>query len=58
MNTLRLEAAAGVGMGWLLGAMTIVFFAAFLYWVWYAYAPSHKSRLDQAALLPFDGGEG
>jgi cbb3-type cytochrome oxidase subunit 3 len=52
------EAAASIEMGWLLGVMTAVFFAAFLYWVWYAYAPSHKRRLEEAALLPFDGGEG
>lgn len=57
MNTLTREAAASIHMGWMLGVMTAVFFAAFLYWVWYAYAPSHKSRLDEAALLPFDGGE-
>jgi cbb3-type cytochrome oxidase subunit 3 len=51
------EAAASVEMGWLLGVMTAVFFAAFLYWIWYAYAPGHKERLDEAALLPFEGGE-
>jgi cbb3-type cytochrome oxidase subunit 3 len=58
VNTLMREAAASIEMGWLLGVMTAVFFAAFLYWVWYAYAPSHKRRLEEAALLPFDGGEG
>ena len=57
MNTLMREAAASVEMGWLLGAMTAVFFLAFVYWVWYAYAPSHRERLDEAALLPFEGGE-
>ncbi len=57
MNTLMREAAASVEMGWLLGAMTAVFFLVFLYWVWYAYAPGHKERLDEAALLPFEGGD-
>jgi len=58
MNTLTREAAASVEMGWLLGVMTAVFLASFLYWLWYAYAPSHKARFEDAALMPFDGGEG
>jgi cbb3-type cytochrome oxidase subunit 3 len=58
MNPLMREAAASVEMGWLLGVMTAVFLASFLYWCWYAYAPSHKPRMDRAALMPFDGGEG
>ena len=58
MNTLMTEAAASIEMGWLLGAVTAVFFASFLYWIWYAYWPSHKAQLDEAALMPFDGGEG
>ena len=58
MNPLKLEAAASVQMGWLLGALTILFFASFLYWIWYAYAPSRKQFMDEASLIPFDGGEG
>ena len=51
------EAGASVAMGWLSGLMTAVFFAAFLYWIWYAYAPSRKPLMDEAALIPFDGEE-
>ncbi len=58
MNTLMREAAASVDMGWLLGGMTLVFFASFLYWTWYAYAPSRKEFMEKAALLPFEGGGG
>lgn len=57
MNTLMREAGASVEMGWLLGVMTAVFFASFLYWIWYAYAPSRKPMMDEAALIPFDGEE-
>lgn len=58
MNPLRVEAAASVQMGWLLGVVTVLFFVSFLYWVWYAYAPSRKQIMHEASLIPFDGGEG
>ena len=57
MNTLMREAADSVAMGWLLGGMTIVFFASFLYWIWYAYAPSRREFMEEASRLPFEGGE-
>ena len=37
--------------------VTVVAFVAFLGIVWWAYAPSRKSKLDEVALLPFDGDE-
>jgi len=58
MNTLMREAGASVDLGWLLGGMTLVFFAAFLYWTWYAYAPSHRQSMEEASRLPFEGEEG
>ena len=59
MNPLLREAAASVQMGWLLGAMTVLFFLAFLGWVWYAYKPGHKELMEELAQMPFmDGGEG
>ena len=39
-------------------ALTVVFFASFVYWIWYAYAPSRKQFMHEASLIPFDGGEG
>lgn len=58
MNPLKVEAVASVHMGWLLGALTVVFFVSFVYWIWYAYAPSRKQFMHEASLIPFDGGEG
>lgn len=58
MNPLMSEAGASVGMGWLLGLLTVVFFASFLWWVWYAYTPKHRELMREASLMPFDGGEG
>jgi cbb3-type cytochrome oxidase subunit 3 len=58
VNTLTREAAASVEFGWLLGVMTAVFFVTFMYWVWYAYAPSRRGMMQEAARMPFDGGEG
>lgn len=58
MNPLLNEASASVGMGWLLGVMTVVFFAIFLGWVWYAWSPGNRHIMDEAAQLPFtEGGE-
>ncbi|MFQ5536882.1 MAG: cbb3-type cytochrome oxidase subunit 3 [Gemmatimonadota bacterium] len=59
MNPLIKEAAASVQMGWLLGVMTVVFFVVFLGWVWWAYNPRNRERMEEAAMMPFmDGGEG
>jgi len=57
VNTLTREAASSVELGWVLGLLTVVFFLAFIYWFWYAYAPSHRARMTEASLMPFDGGE-
>lgn len=35
--------------------LTLAAFAAFAGIVWWAYAPSRKSRFERDALLPFDG---
>jgi cbb3-type cytochrome oxidase subunit 3 len=39
-----------------LGVLTVLFLLGFLWWVWYAYAPKHKTMLEEAARLPFDDG--
>ena len=58
MNTLLNDAAASVELGWLVGGMTLVFLATFLFWVWYAYAPKHREAMEEAGRMPFmDGGE-
>jgi len=58
MNTLLEHAAESVGMGWLLGMMTVVFLAIFLSWVWYAYRPKHRALMEELGRMPFsDGGD-
>ena len=57
MNPVLHQAAESIGLGWLLGAMTIFFLACFLAWVWWAYTPRHKAMWDKAAMLPFNDGE-
>ena len=54
MNPLINQAAQTVEGGWLLGVMTAVFLLTFLYWLWYAYAPGHKERMEAAGWLPFE----
>ena len=34
--------------------MTALFLVTFLYWLWYAYAPSHRARHEQAGRMPFE----
>jgi len=54
MNPLIREAASSVDMGWLLGLMTVVFLLAFLWWIWWAYAPSRRSLMEEYGRIPFD----
>ena len=58
MNALLADAAESVGMGWLLGMMTVVFLAIFLAWAWYAYRPKHRDLMEELGRMPFtDGGD-
>lgn len=52
MNPIIRAAVDSIQLGWVLGIMTVVFVAAFVFWTWYAYAPSHRRRMDEAAQLP------
>ena len=54
MNPLINEAAGSIQGGWVLGVMTAIFFATFLYWFWYAYAPKHRERMEAAGRIPFE----
>ena len=59
MNPLLEEAASAVEAGWILGVMTVVFLAIFLWWAWWAYSPRNKDLMDEASRMPLgDGGEG
>jgi cbb3-type cytochrome oxidase subunit 3 len=58
MNPLLHEAAASVDNGWVLGLMTVLFFACFVGWIAWAWAPRNRARLEEAARQPFtDGGD-
>lgn len=58
MNPLLQEAAGSVQLVWVLSTMTVVFFAIFLGWIWYAWSPRNRRLMEEAARMPLnDGGE-
>jgi cbb3-type cytochrome oxidase subunit 3 len=57
VNPVLKLAAESVSLGWLMGVMTVFFLVSFLGWVWWAYSPQHKAKMDEAALLPFTDGD-
>ena len=58
MNPLLKEAAENVRLGWVLGGMTILFLASFLFWIWWAWSDRNKARMEADSRLPLnDGGE-
>jgi cbb3-type cytochrome oxidase subunit 3 len=58
MNHVLREGAATVQLGWLLGVMTAVFLATFLFWIWWAWSARNKARWEAESRLPLnDGGE-
>lgn len=56
MNPVFKAAAATVENGWIMGVTTIFFFAVFIGWITWAWAPWNRKNLDAAAKLPFDDG--
>jgi cbb3-type cytochrome oxidase subunit 3 len=44
-------------LAWLGTSMTVSFFACFVGWTLWAYAPGNKARHEEASKLPFEGGE-
>jgi cbb3-type cytochrome oxidase subunit 3 len=58
MNPLLKQAADSVQLGWVLGIMTVLFLAGFLFWIWWAWSARNKARWEADSSLPFnDGGE-
>lgn len=58
MSSLFKQAAESVTLGWLLGVTTAIFIAAFLFWVWWAWAARNRARWEADSRLPLnDGGE-
>ncbi len=46
--------AQSAELGWVLGAMTVAFFTAFVGWTLWAWWPANRAGLDAAALLPLE----
>ena len=58
MNPLLKEAAENVRLGWVLGGMTVLFLASFVFWIWWAWSDRNKARMEADSRLPLnDGGE-
>lgn len=58
MNQVLQAAAAQVNLGWVLGVMTIVFFACFVGFSVWAFLPRNRARFEEDARMPLtDGGE-
>jgi cbb3-type cytochrome oxidase subunit 3 len=57
MNPVFREAAGFVDHGWIMGAMTVLFFACFIGWSWWAYAKHNRQKFEDAALLPLTTGD-
>lgn len=58
MNPIIRMAAESTEMGWLLGATTLVFFASFLGWVAWVYAPSMRTTWEAHGRMPLDDATG
>jgi cbb3-type cytochrome oxidase subunit 3 len=58
MNPIFREAAETARLGWLMGLMTALFLGCFALWIWWAFAPSRRARMEEASRMPFsDGGD-
>jgi cbb3-type cytochrome oxidase subunit 3 len=58
VNPLVREAAGAVQLGWVAAVMTVVFFAVFLGWIWYAWSPANRHAIEEARQMPFtEGGD-
>lgn len=44
----------GFGFGDLGGLLTLGFFLVYLYWTWWAYAPSHRATHEANGRIPLD----
>ena len=57
MNPLLREAANTAELTWIMGVMTAAFLVFFLAWTWWAYSPSRREIMDEAARMPLTDGE-
>jgi len=52
--TVLKEGAAIAGLGWVMGAMTIVFMGIMTAWIVWTWWPSRREMLEAAARLPLE----
>jgi cbb3-type cytochrome oxidase subunit 3 len=58
MNPLLTEAAESIRLGWVLGVVTVLFVASFVFWIWWAWSGKNRARWEADSRLPLnDGGE-
>lgn len=56
MSHILREITRGASLGWLMGAITALFFLTFLYWGWYAYTARNRARWEAASRMPLNDG--
>lgn len=54
MNPLFRAASDTATLGWLMGVMTAVFILFFMGWVWWAWHPRNRRRMEEAAAMPLE----
>ena len=57
MNPVFRAAAETAQYGWVMGVMTALFFAFFVGWIVWAWAPSNSKFMEEAARLPLEDDE-
>ncbi len=57
MNPVREAASAAAGLGWVMGATTLLFLVGFAGWAVWAWLPRNRAALEAAARLPFEDGD-
>lgn len=54
-EVIKMAAAEGTDLGWLMGVMTVGFIAVFTGWGAWAWLPSRRAAMEAASNLPLEG---
>jgi cbb3-type cytochrome oxidase subunit 3 len=54
MNPAFRAAAESAQLGWVMGAMTVLFLVLFVGWALWAWHPANRDAMNAAAALPLD----
>jgi len=55
MNHILHEGARMASLTWIMGVMTVLFLTCFVGWIWWAYRPANRKRMEEDARLPLTG---